>query len=573
MADIFISYSRKDSEQALALADRLRSSGADVWMDTASLTAAETWSAEIVSAIRSCHTFIVMLSPNSVTSKNVVKEVGLASERDKRIIPIVLEPCVLSDAMQYALAGIHHVKINDRDALDRALSKIGLVATTPVAEAPSDPVSAFPDNLIRIAVLPFDDQSPAHDHEWFSDGLTDELILTLNKLDALFVLDRKSSQLYKDARISVKQIAAELNVRYIISGAVRKAGQNIRVQVSLIEATSGVTLWDEKFSGTMDDIFEIQERTAFDIAEGLKLKLTPAEMLLLEEKTTTSSEAYRLLLQAREKNNSFADSAGAIEDLKHAIRIDPGFLPAYAILSVAYANEYRSSNRTNATLLDLSKRAMDEIRQIDPNSPFYYGPCANYYLNIGERELALDMANKLVELRPKQFVSYAILGFMQDSLGNYREAMRAFQRAIELDPATATNYVKLATAAFRLGEMDAIEWCWEKGRPLYERLIAAHPERMWAKLEYLFLSLFAGYVDIAVEMAESIERLPDLPLETHTQLAAVWMANGQIERGTKALQYAIDGGYVAFEGMDRRLYRAIEGTPLYQFVLDHIVRP
>jgi tetratricopeptide (TPR) repeat protein len=323
----------------------------------------------------------------------------------------------------------------------------------------------------------------------------------------------------------------------------------------------------------MDDIFEIQERTAFDIAEGLKLKLTPAEMLLLEEKTTTSSEAYRLFLQAREKNNNHGDSVGAIEDLKRAIRLDPRFLPAYAVLSVAYANEYRSSGRTNATLLELSKQAMDEISRIDPKSPFYYGPCANYYLNINEPELALDMANKLVELRPKQFVAYGTLGFIHDSLGNYREAMHAFQRLAELDPATAANYAKTATAAFRLGDTSIIAWCWEKGRPLYERLIAAHPESLQAKVIYMHLCLFSGFVDIAIAIAESIEKLPDLPLETHAQLAAVWMADGQIERGTKALRYAIDGGYEAFEGMDRRLYRAIEGTPLYQFVLDHIVRP
>jgi TolB-like protein/Flp pilus assembly protein TadD len=573
MNDIFISYSRRDSEHAISLAERLRASGANVWMDTSSLTAAETWSAEIVAAIRSCHTLIVLLSPASVASKNVMKEVGLASEREKRIVPIILEQCELGDALEYALAGLQRVNISDHEAMGRVYGKLG----GGVAELPKPPVDQtadpFSPDLIRIAVLPFEDQSHAHDNEWFSDGLTDELILTLNKLDALFVLDRKSSQLYKDARISVKQIAAELDVRYIITGAVRKAGQNIRVQASLVEASAGATIWDEKFSGTMDDIFEIQEKTAFDIAEGLKLQLTPAETLMLEERLTSSAEAYRLILRARERGNRFQDMAGGLEHLTHAIRIDPQFITAYSMISIVYANQYRASNPRDHTLLELSKQAMEHIKLIDPKSAFYYGPRANYYLNINENELALDMATKLVELRPKHFVSYAVLGFIHDALGNYRESMHAFQRAVELDPATASHYVKLALAAIRVGEKDLIAWCWEKGRPLYERAIAAHPESIQQKIEFMNLAMFAGADDVSVQFAEEIDLVPDLPLEVHAQCAAAWMRVGQIERGTKALQHAIDNGLVAFEGMDRDLFRAIEGTPTYQFVIDHIVRP
>lgn len=573
MADIFISYSRKDSEPALALAAQLRTNGADVWMDTSSLTAAETWSAEIVAAIRSCHTLIVLLSPASVASINVMKEVGLASERDKQIVPIILEKCELGDALEYALAGLHRVNLSDDEAMSRVYGKLGVVA----AELPKPPVDQaadpFSPDLIRIAVLPFEDQSPAHDNEWFSDGLTDELISTLNKLDALFVLDRKSSQLYKDTRISVKQIAAELGVRYIITGAIRKAGQNIRVQASLVEASAGATIWDEKFSGTMEDIFEIQEKTALDIAEGLKLQLTPAETLMLEERMTSSAEAYRLLLLARERANHFQDSAGGIKHLLHAIRIDPQFITVYSMLSIGYSNQYRASNPKDHNLLELSKQAMEHIKVINPKSASYYGPRANYYLNINENDLALDMATKLVELRPKHFVSYSILGFIQDALGNYRESMHAFQRVVELDPATTTHYFKLALAAFRIGEQDLVALCWQKSRPLYERAMAAHPDSIQQKIEFMNLAMFAGADELSVQFAEEIDLVPDLPLEIYTQLAAVWMRAGQIERGTKALQHAIDSGLVAFEGLERVMFKAIEGTPTYQFVIDHIVKP
>lgn len=573
MADIFISYSRRDSEQALAIAGQLRGAGADVWMDTSSLTAAETWSAEIVSAIRSCHTLIVLLSPASVASKNVMKEVGLASERDKRIVPILLQECELAGALEYSLAGLQRVNISDTEAMKRVFSK---VCTTPVEAAkPPIPtsVTTFASDLLRIAVLPFEDQSPAHDNEWFGDGLTDELISTLNKLNALFVLDRKSSQLYKEARISIKEIASELDVRYIITGAVRKSGQNIRVHASLVEASSGATLWDEKFTGTMDDVFEIQEKTAFDIAEGLKLQLSPAETLMLEERTTSYGEAFRLYLHARDRNNNHQDNAGAVDDLKHAIRIDPEFLPAYSMLSIAYSNLYRMGGLKDHSLLELSKKAMEKVQMTDAKSYFYYGPRANYYLNINENELALDMAYKLVELRPKHFVSHAVLGFILDSLGKYQEAVHAFQRVAELDPATAANYGRLALTAFRIGEMGVIEQCWEKGRPLYQRIIEEYPESLRPRLEYMQLSYFAGKDDVSLVLADWISKRPDLTLEIQSQLAAVWMRVGQVERGEEVLKQVIADGLDAFEGIDLIQYRAIEGTPTYQFICEHIVKP
>src|SRR5579883_2298183 len=126
MADIFISYSRHDSEHALQLAERLRASGADVWMDSLALAAAETWSAEIVNAINSARLFFILLSPSSVASHNVNKELSLASEKRKTIVPIVIEKCPLSESMEYALAGVQRVSITNEEALERTFAKLGI---------------------------------------------------------------------------------------------------------------------------------------------------------------------------------------------------------------------------------------------------------------------------------------------------------------------------------------------------------------------------------------------------------------------------------------------------------------
>ncbi|MDP4221433.1 MAG: toll/interleukin-1 receptor domain-containing protein [Bacteroidota bacterium] len=129
MADIFISYSRKDSSHALALAERLRAAGADVWMDSSALAAAETWSAEIVNAINSTRLFFILLSPAAVASHNVNKELSLASEKRKTIVPIVIEKCPLSQSMEYALAGLQRVAITNEEALERAFAKLGISGT------------------------------------------------------------------------------------------------------------------------------------------------------------------------------------------------------------------------------------------------------------------------------------------------------------------------------------------------------------------------------------------------------------------------------------------------------------
>src|SRR5579872_3994945 len=248
MSDIFISYSRKDSEQAKMLAERLRASGADVWMDSTALAAAETWSAEIVSAIISCRLFIVLLSADSVQSHNVNKEVSIASEKHKTIIPIVIEKCPLSQAMEYALAGLQRVKISDEEGLERAFAKLGISGSglSQVVPSKKNPhagsekksrtkVYSFASVFLilaigsyffffskkkveasetkTIAVLPFESLSSEKESEYFADGMTAELIDMLAPIQEMHVVDRMSSMEYKEIGRDSKQVASELGVR------------------------------------------------------------------------------------------------------------------------------------------------------------------------------------------------------------------------------------------------------------------------------------------------------------------------------------------------------------------------
>ncbi|MDP4221434.1 MAG: TIR domain-containing protein [Bacteroidota bacterium] len=585
MADIFISYSRKDSEHAKMLADRLRSSGASVWMDTASLAAAETWSGEIVRAIKECTALVVLLSPRSVASANVTKEVGLASEKRKIIIPIVIEKCELTDALEYALAGLHHVSLFDEIALLRSFEKLATAGQAPlpagsatrsdstmsVYAAAAQPSAA--SGLLRIAVLPFEDQSPAHDHEWFSDGLTDELISTLNKLDKLVVLDRNSSKIYKDAKLTTKQIAAELQVRYIITGAVRKAGERIRIQASLIEAESGAMIWDEKFNGTMEDIFEIQEKTARDIVEGLKITLTPEEKTLLDEKMTDSPEVYELLLQAARKVNVEKEYWDGLALTEQALAIDPDCIQALYVKSINLSNLYRVDNNRDPGILERERMTVKQLSALGPETYYCLAARANYYLNIGESDLAVEMAERAMRAMPKRARAHSVLGFIYSRAGKQHQAAAAFRKALELDPNSGSDHVRLLTALYSGGaSLEELRAAYPAAKQYLEERVEEFPNNIAIRMEYLNASVQAQMADDGVATAEYVLSHHDVTPDQEYCCAEPFLQAGDIERGHALLRSAISRGQSEFSKWDEAGFIALKGTPEYDFLVAHIVK-
>src|ERR1041385_5341663 len=194
MPDIFISYSSKDREQAQLLTELLASAGLSVWIDQAGIEAATSWSEEIVNALDGCKAFIVMLSPSSIESKNVVREVALAFEKNKKILPLDLEPVSLPASMQYHLAGLQRTSMTNIDAVIRALGKLGLEATS----APQAPkIVKEQSEKKSLMILPFEDLSPTGDNGWFADGIASELITALSNIKSLRVADQQATKDYK----------------------------------------------------------------------------------------------------------------------------------------------------------------------------------------------------------------------------------------------------------------------------------------------------------------------------------------------------------------------------------------
>ena len=725
MADIFISYSSQDRAKAVVFCDQLRAAGLSFWIDDSGISAAVQWSAEIVKAIEKCKVFIILLSHSALESHNVVKELTLASEKKKHIVPVDLEPVKLTHQVEYQLAGLQRVGYREHDRIEKAIrSFLGLEQISPAQpeemhrrllaimftdiegyskimntderlamkilkfhndfmrttiergegrvveiigdaflatfesavraievsiaiqqgfqqhneELPQeerfhirigihlgdiieeeagikgdavniaariqtiapgggvafsetvydavkhkmpldvvslgrktlkniqDPYTIYilkngissqdhpsvsPESksgIRRLAVIPFEDQSPNHDNEWFGDGLTDDLISTLNKLDDVFVLDRQSSKEYRNSRLNTKQIAQELAVRYIITGSVRKHEKDIRVQATLIDTETGKTLWDEKFPGTMDDIFDIQERTAKDIAEGLKLKLTPQEKKEIEKKITENPEAYELYLLAvnhavRETKQDFQY---AIKLYKSAIDLDPTFASSYALMSGAYSTLYRLYER-KSEYLELARKAVETALELDPRLSDVFRAFSFLLLAEGSAQEAIQYAKRAIELDPKTQRNYFQLGFIYSQTSNSKEAAACFEESLQLDMNTLSAHLNLCFEYYRMGDKEKLSIAAARALPFFERRLRKYPDDQTTMMHYATILEYSGRIDESLREIEHVVSLANADGLTLYNAACILIRQGRIEQGLHALERAATAGFTNIE--------------------------
>ncbi len=572
-ADIFISYSTLDREQALTLVERLRAAGHSVWIDQQGIGAASSWSNEIAEALDNCKAFILLMSETSLASKNVAKELALAAEADKYIIPVELESAAIPTTFKYHLAGLQRTSIHNMDAILLALEKYRGSGQLPVVSDQLDTNSGQDAHAtLRIAVLPFEDLSPNHDNEWFSDGLTDELISTLGKLDQLFVVDSKSSGMYKGVKLQAKDIASQLRVRYIVHGAVRKAGEKIRIHAALVDTSSGVTLWDEKFNGTMEDIFEIQEKTAIDITQGLKLKLTKEEVAEIEQKGTDDPEAYELYLRA------LSITGLALEDLQksidlntQAIALDPHFVEAYAGLAVTYANSYRNHGRKPETL-QLQREAAEKAQAMAPENIKTYNALANLYSNLGDHQNAIETAKKMVTAAPQRSRPYSVVGFMYMASGNFLAGAQWYEQAVRLEPSSLLDHNNVTVCYYFVGDTISVKKCVVRAQPYYEQYLALHPDDQGIRINYMIALEIIGQQEQSLREAERLLALPAPYGYTFYQVASIFSRQGNIERAITYLRMAAERGVLNFIELrtDKEFFGTLHALPNFEALVTEL---
>ena len=309
-----------------------------------------------------------------------------------------------------------------------------------------------------IAVLPFDNLSGNPEQEYFSDGLTEEIITALSKTPKVFVIARHSAFIYKGKSVKVQKVGRELGVRYVLEGSVRKAGDKVRITAQLIDATTGKHLWAERYDRNLRDIFAIQDEITLAIIKAMQVELTKGEMADMTGRGTKNLDAYLKALQAQEqwwrmdKQGTLKAKQLALE----AIAIDPRYGYPYAIVSWAHMMEvWLQSSESPKESMKLAFEAIQKALTLDESDYRIHIVLSNLYIMQGENDEAISSARRALELCPGGAFAHAVLGTALRYACRFSESVQFREQAIKLDPfPTALEFRNLALAYSRVGRYD-----------------------------------------------------------------------------------------------------------------------
>ncbi len=358
---------------------------------------------------------------------------------------------------------------------------------------------AFPlPDKPSIAVLPFANMSDDTSQEYFADGLTEDLITDLSKVSGLFVIARNSTFAYKGKTHDVRQVAEELGIRYVLEGSVRRAGDQVRINAQLIDATTGGHLWAERYDGGLSDVFGLQDSITRKIVAVLAVKLTAGEEAATARKETTNAQAYDAFLKGWKQylRQTPASLHEAITNFEKAVGLDPDYSRAYAALSATYwqiqkrywhekfgfsrqhdarfkAEEFLEKakrqptalgHQVAAAMLSQQGRHTEAIAEggnaigVDPNDADSYVALAGALSLAGKPEEALQLVKKAMRLNPHFPAFYLYeLGLAQFGLGAFQEAAATLEKATALNSEDRWSYRLLLATYGHLGRITEAE--------------------------------------------------------------------------------------------------------------------
>jgi TolB-like protein/Tfp pilus assembly protein PilF len=351
-----------------------------------------------------------------------------------------------------------------------------------------------------VAVLPFVDMSEKRDQEYFSDGLSEELIDMLTKVADLRVPARTSSFYFKGRQTTIADIAKALRVAHVLEGSVRKSGNRVRVTAQLVRADNGYHLWSETYDRKLDDIFKIQDEIASAVVKALKVALLEAGTI--RAASSVNSEAYDLFTQARAliRRGNQADAAIAADYLQRALKLDPTFAPAWARLTQARTFQFELGSLTYEQAIVEARRAAERAIELDPTLAAAHLAMArvhNFEWNWGPAQIEIERARRL-DPGDADALRWEAIIFL--TLGHAHEAIRPIQQAAELDPLNAANYSILGSTDFALRDYAAAELA-------YRKAIELAPPRGFGSSGTLALVLLA--TGRHTEALSLVEQYPD----------------------------------------------------------------
>jgi adenylate cyclase len=350
-------------------------------------------------------------------------------------------------------------------------------APSAVALAVSSKSLPLPDKP-SIAVLPFQNMSGDPEQEYFADGIAEDVLTTLSKIQELLVIARNSSFVFKGQVRDIREIGRILGVRYVLEGSVRKSGNRARLAAQLIDSLNGAHVWADRFEGDLDDVFALQDRITQDIVAALEVRLTFGEQARVWRKRCGSPLVYEHFLKGRTLYVNFAKHthAQARSEFERALAINPTFVPALFILGFTLTDQVRFGwAKDQATTYEAALECAARALAIDPNSHLAFETVGYARLFQRRHEDALVAGEKAIALGPNSADVYHVAGMIHGYAGDFRKAAQYEEQAQRLSPLSLNqSMVDEARAKFHLGDLLA-------ARDLASRVLIERPHWLTAQ--------------------------------------------------------------------------------------------
>ncbi|MDE2272506.1 MAG: TIR domain-containing protein [Xanthomonadaceae bacterium] len=439
MADVFISYARADKARVTPLVAAIEARGWSVWWDP-EISPGKEFDDEIDEALQAAKAVLVVWTPISVVSRWVRGEARDAAERG------VLVPVRFDQArLPIDVRAIHTTDLDDwgedpaHPALQECLHALAaMIARTEARSATAETATAksgsqADSRRFSVCVLPFINMSGDPEQEYFSDGITEDIITDLSKVSALAVASSNSAFTYKGRHADIQKVVRDLKVTHVLEGSVRKAGGRVRINAQLIDGKTNNHVWAERYDRDASDIFAIQDEISQAIVKALKLRLLPAEKKAIERRGTDSVEAYNLFLMARQAYVSSQDSDARnaqtiIRLCARATEIDPRYAQAWALMAIGH----RGLREAQGGGADDGMRAANKALALDPDLAEAHAVKAQLLQADGHAgEAAAEVAVAL-DLDAGSYEVNRAAGRLNYLLQRYEDAARFYEKSAGL---------------------------------------------------------------------------------------------------------------------------------------------
>ncbi|HJR11548.1 MAG TPA: TIR domain-containing protein [Rhodanobacteraceae bacterium] len=458
MADVFISYARADKSRVAPLVAAIEAKGWSVWWDP-EMSPGQEFDDEIDVELQAAKSVLVVWTSTSVVSRWVRGEARDAAERG------ILVPVRFDHArLPIDVRAIHTTDLDDwgEDASNPVLQEClnalaAMIARTTAAQVASTgstsaaQATAKESARFSICVLPFVNMSGDPEQEYFSDGITEDIITDLSKVSSLEIVSRNGSFLYKGKQVDVPKVARELKVTHVLEGSVRRAGGRVRISAQLIDGASNRHVWAERYDRDASDIFALQDEISKAIVKALKVRLLPEEKKAIERRGTDSVEAHDLYLMARQlyitnQEDEHASKA-IVRTCARATEIDPDYAQAWALMAVGY----RSLRQFGAESDD-GMEAAEKALALDPGLVEAHA-VKGYILQMrGDMDAAVAETAIALKLDPESYEANRTAGRLDYMRHRFHDAVRFYEKAVSLMDSDVNSAMMLVSSYRALGD-------------------------------------------------------------------------------------------------------------------------